>query len=124
MSRISIAFIILSVCMSAVAQLLLKGGMSSVSVQRALAQGPSFKAAFDVFTNIGVLSGLFVYFASALVWLIVLSKVEVSLAYPFVSLGLVLTAVMGHVLFGEALSTQRIIGIMLVCVGVAVLARG
>ncbi len=109
--------------MSAVAQLLLKAGMSNATVQRAMAQGASVKTVFTVFLNAGVLSGLLLYFAAALVWLIVLSKVEVSVAYPFVGLGFVLTALMGHVLFGEVLTLPRIGGILLVCTGVAVLAR-
>ena len=116
--------IFVSVCLSAVAQLLLKAGMSSDAVQRALARDVSFTTFLSVFTNIGVLSGLVIYFGAALVWLIVLSKVEVSVAYPFVALGFVLTALMGHLLLGEVLSLQRISGILLVCAGVAVLACG
>ena len=124
MSKFSIALIFVSVCMSAVAQILLKGGMSSHTVQRALAETVSLRTFLSVFTNIAVLLGLLVYFGAALLWLIVLSKVEVSVAYPFVALGFVLTALMGHFLFAEVLTLQRMAGIMLVCAGVAVLARG
>ena len=123
-SKFSLALIFVSVCLSAVAQILLKGGMSSLAVQRALSEQVSLKTFWSVFTNIAVLSGLVVYFGSALVWLLVLSKVEVSIAYPFVALGFVVTAMMGHLLFGEPLTMPRIAGILLVCAGVAVLARG
>lgn len=124
MSKFSVALILVSVCMSAIAQILLKGGMSSVAVQRALSEALSFRTFLSVFTNVAVLSGLLVYFGAALLWLLVLSKVEVSVAYPFVALGFVLTAVMGHLLFGEVLTSGRVVGILLVCAGVWVLARG
>lgn len=123
-SKFSIALIFVSVSMSAVAQILLKAGMSSNAVQRALAETLSVRTFLSVFTNMAVLSGLLVYFGAALLWLIVLSKVEVTIAYPFVALGFVLTAVMGHFLFGELLTMPRIAGILLVCSGVAILARG
>lgn len=109
--------------MSAVAQIFLKAGMSSITVQRALAEELSLRSLMLVCTNAAVLLGLLVYFGSALVWLIVLSKVEVSVAYPFVALGFLLTALMGHFLFGEELTSSRIVGIILVCTGVAILAR-
>lgn len=124
MSRISLLLIFLSVSMSAMAQILLKYGMNSVTVQRALEDGISIKAVWLVATNIGVMSGLVVYFASALVWLIVLAEVDVSLAYPFVALGFLLTALMGFLFFGEIITTTRFFGILCVCIGVAVLARG
>lgn len=124
MSNFSVALIFVSVCMSAVAQLLLKGGMSSAGVQRALAADVSFGTFLSVFSNMAVLSGLLVYFGAALLWLVVLSKVEVSVAYPFVALGFVLTALAGHALFGELLTAQRMVGILFVCAGVAILARG
>lgn len=124
MSKFSITLIVLSVCMSAVAQILLKSGMSSASVQRALTDKNSINGFLSIFTNLGVLGGLSVYFGAALIWLLVLAKVEVSVAYPFVALGFVLTALMANILFGEPLTPQRIGGILLVCAGVAILARG
>ena len=109
--------------MSAMAQILLKYGMNSVTVQRALEDGISSKTVWLVGTNIGVVSGLVVYFASALVWLIVLAKVDVSLAYPFVSLGVVLTALLGCLFFGEIITLPRLFAILCICIGVVVLAR-
>jgi multidrug transporter EmrE-like cation transporter len=123
-TNLSIVLILVSVCMSAIAQILLKGGMSSVAVQRALSEPGAIGVVFAIATNLTVLAGLVVYFCSALVWLLVLSKVEVSVAYPFVALGFVLTAVLGYLLFEEPLTMYRILGILLVCTGVAVLARG
>lgn len=116
--------IAISVMISAFAQIALKAGMGSASVQRALADGARFSTLFDVAFNPFVMLGLFLYFSSAAVWLLVLSKVEVSFAYPFVALGFVLTALLGRFFFQDSFSTAKIIGTLLIMGGVIVLARG
>ena len=124
MSKIYFILILVSVSLSAFAQILLKNGMNSTAVQASLNNNFTVTSAFNIITNGYVFAGLCVYFGSALVWLMVLSKIEVSIAYPFVALGFVITAILGHLLFGESLTPQRLAGILLVCVGVGVLARG
>lgn len=117
--------ILLSVAISAFAQIALKVGMGSPAVQRALAGGGSRVATvLDIAFNPFVILGLALYFGSAAVWLLVLSKVEVSFAYPFVALGFVLTAVLGRLVLHDSFSAAKIIGTLLIMVGVIVLARG
>jgi drug/metabolite transporter (DMT)-like permease len=58
-----------------------------------------------------------------LVWLVVLAKAEVSYAYPLISLGYVFTAILGRVLFGEAVTITRMTGILVICLGVFLVAR-
>ena len=70
-----------------------------------------------------MLFGLFCYGLGFLVWLIVLSKAEVSYAYPLISLGYVFTAVLAWFLFGEALTEIRMVGIVIICLGVFLIAR-
>jgi multidrug transporter EmrE-like cation transporter len=74
-------------------------------------------------TNIPVLFGLLCYGLGFMVWLIVLSKAEVSYAYPLISLGYVFTAVLARVMFGEAVGLMRISGIVITCLGVFIIAR-
>lgn len=116
--------ILLSVAISALAQIALKAGMASASVQRALADGARLSTVFDVAFNPFVMLGLFLYFSSAAVWLLVLSKVQVSFAYPFVALGFVLTSLLGRLVFHDTFSAGKIAGTLLIIVGVVVLARG
>lgn len=116
--------ILLSVAISAFAQIALKAGMGSQAVQRALANGMRVSTLLDVAFNPFVLLGLFLYFSSAAVWLLVLSKVEVSFAYPFVALGFLLTALLGRFFFHDSFSAGKIIGTLLIMAGVVVLARG
>jgi len=67
--------------------------------------------------------GLLCYALSVGLWIVALSRVDVSVAYPFLSLGYVLTAIAAWQLFGEALSVQRLAAIGLICTGVALLYR-
>ncbi|MBN8832233.1 MAG: EamA family transporter [Sphingomonadales bacterium] len=115
--------ILLSVAISAFAQIALKAGMASASVQRAIADGTPVTMLLGIALNPFVLFGLFLYFSSAAVWLFVLSRVQVSFAYPFVALGFVLTALFGRFFFQDTFSTAKIAGTLLIMAGVVVMAR-
>jgi len=69
-----------------------------------------------------VVLGLLCFAVSVVSWLLALSKVDVSEAYPFVALGIVITAVAGHVLLGEPLDHLRILGIVTIVAGVVIVA--
>jgi multidrug transporter EmrE-like cation transporter len=61
---------------------------------------------------------------SVVVWIVGLSRVDVSIAYPMLSLGYVVNAFAAWYLFGEILSLQRLVGIGIILIGVVVLTRG
>lgn len=124
MSKGVYPLILLSVTISAFAQVALKAGMSSASVQRVIGEGAPGTVLVGIALNPLVIFGLLLYFGSAAVWLFVLAKVEVSFAYPFVALGFVLTALLGRFIFNDAFSAAKIIGTLLIAAGVVVLARG
>lgn len=114
--------ILLSVGLSAAAQIVLKSGMARPAVQTALGAG-ALDAVSAIASSPWVIGGLGLYFASAAVWLLVLARVPVSVAYPFVGLGFVLTMLFGWLALGELLSAARIAGTALVAVGVVLIAR-
>jgi multidrug transporter EmrE-like cation transporter len=116
-------FILGSVALSAGAQVILKWGMSGAAVQRALEAGSLPNTLLAIAGSGGVLLGLSMYFASALVWLFVLARVDVSYAYPFVGLGFVLTMLSGWLILGEDVGILRIVGTLLVAAGVVLIAR-
>jgi drug/metabolite transporter (DMT)-like permease len=118
-----LGLILLSISLSAIAQVLFKFGMSSAAVKQALAGGSPTQAAIAVFLSAGVLGGLSLYGIGTVLWLGVLSRTEVSQAYPFVGLGFVLTALIGYFLFGDALGPLRIAGIALVMGGIFLISR-
>lgn len=116
-----------SVALSATAQLAFKAGMSHRAIQAALAQEASgasqwLDRVLVIGMNPAVISGLALYGLSAAVWMLVLAKVDVSVAYPFVGLGFVITMAAGGLLFNEPITLTRIIGTLLVCAGVALVA--
>ncbi len=124
MNKYVIMLVALSVLLSSFAQIALKAGMSSVSVLQALQSTPGLPAVRVIAANIFVIGGLGLYFASAAVWLLVLARVDVSLAYPFVGLGFIVTMLLAWLIHGEVLSLAKVAGTLLIAFGVVVLARG
>lgn len=116
--------ILLSIALSASSQLLLKIGMSSAVVQGALGQGLVPVLVAVVTKTPFVIVGLLCFGLSAIVWLFVLSRLNVSYAYPFVALGIVLTVGAGHLLLGESISLIQLAGTAAIVGGVVVLTLG
>jgi len=116
--------ITLSVMLSAAAQIALKGGMMSAAVQRAMATGGGALAQVThILFNPLVLLGLFFYGASAAIWLLVLARIPVSTAYPFVAVAIVLTSLLGRLIYNDPFSPAKIVATLLIVGGVAVMAR-
>jgi drug/metabolite transporter (DMT)-like permease len=120
MNTLSIA--ISSIVLSVMAQFALKAGMSSLDVKAVMAQPFTWNAPLTVLTNAFILGGFFLYGLGALVWLGVLSRWDVSKAYPLVGLGFVFTIAIG-LLVGEQVSLLRVGGVALICAGVWIVAR-
>jgi multidrug transporter EmrE-like cation transporter len=70
-----------------------------------------FKAFPDMITNGFLWLSLLCYGISFITWMIVLSGVEVSFAYPFLSVGYIISAIIGHFFLGESVTPIRIVGI-------------
>ena len=116
----NIILILLSVLLNCAAQLLIRKGMlveGEVGMQNMLSHVGS------MITNVWLWGAMICYALSILVWMSVLSKVEVSYAYPFLSVGYVVSAVAGYALFNENLSPIRIAGIIVICIGVILISR-
>jgi multidrug transporter EmrE-like cation transporter len=110
------------VLLNAGAQLLLKAGVKPLG---AIGGAPQtvLVALASAFTRGPVLAGLACYVISVAVWLVALSRVDVSMAYPMLSLGYVVNAVAAWWLFGEAVGAARFGGIALILLGVLIVAR-
>ncbi len=110
---------LISIILGAVAQYFLKMGVNSVS-ENSKSISEIIKSGV---TNLHLLSGLFCYGLSLLLWFYVLSKMELSKAYPLVSLGYVFTLFLGYFFLNETITVSKVAGIVLIMVGVVVLAR-
>jgi multidrug transporter EmrE-like cation transporter len=122
MTSADLALILTGVFLNAAAQLLLKAGArvlvgipislanAGVVLERAALSGP-------------ILGGLACYVVSVGVWILALTRVQVSVAYPMLSIGYVVSAVAAWLLFDEHLSAQRMTGIGVIVVGCWLVAR-
>lgn len=113
---------IASIALSVAAQFLLKAGMDSVAVRQILSEPAGWKTLPGVLANPYILGGFLLYGIGAIVWLGVLSRWEVSKAYPLVGLGFVLTLLVG-LLNGEHITPPRVIGVLLISSGVILVGR-
>jgi multidrug transporter EmrE-like cation transporter len=118
-----LTLIFISVTISAIAQVTLKQGMSSPAVQQGLTGG-WLEIVITVASSLHVWLGLIFYALGAVLWLGVLARVDVSIAYPFVGLGFILTALFGVFLLGEAFSVIRFVGTCLVVLGIILVTQG
>ena len=82
-----------------------------------------FNLALNLLSNIWFMLGMGCYVISIGLWMVVLGKVEVSLAYPLLSVGYILTAVIGYFFMGENVNLIRIIGLTFICVGIIIISR-
>ena len=122
MTPFSFALVLLGVLLNAAAQLLLKAGTNSIG-QFDFALSNAVPIGLKVAAEPHILGGLLCYAVSVVVWILALSRVEVSVAYPMLSIGYVVNAVAAYFLFGEAVSVQRLTGIGIIIVGVYIVAR-
>jgi multidrug transporter EmrE-like cation transporter len=123
MIRSTFVMIVVSVLLNAAAQLLLKAGTRVLGVIDVRA-GALVNSAWGVATQPYVLGGLVCYVLSVAIWIAALSRVDVSLAYPMLSLGYIVNALAAWALFGEALTPAKLAGILVILTGVVILARG
>lgn len=117
-------WIITGVLLNAVAQLLLKAGAVSVPpLGVGQSWGSAARAAAGLAAHPAIVGGIAAYAVSVVVWIVALSRVEVSIAYPMLSIGYVINAWLAWWLFDEAVSPQRWLGIGVIVLGVALVAR-
>lgn len=111
MSLPSLSYILMAVFLGTAAQLFLKAGTNATPVGFGLALEPR------------ILAGIGCYAVSLVVWILALAKTPVSVAYPMVSLGFALNALLAWWLLGEAVTPMRMAGIGVIIVGVFLVAR-
>jgi multidrug transporter EmrE-like cation transporter len=122
MSPTTFFYLLTGILLNAVAQLLLKAGAMRLG-EITLAPSTLLLTLGQLASNLPIMAGLSLYGISVITWIAGLSRVDVSIAYPLLSLGYVINAIAAHYLFGETLSTQRLVAIGIILLGVFILAR-
>ena len=111
-----------NVLLTVIGQILFKHGMNTVGRVNNIRD--VFGKLTQAFLNPYILSGIAIYGFTTLVWLIILSRVKLSIAYPLLSSGYVLSILFSWLLFKESIPRIRIIGAVIICIGVYLVAQG
>lgn len=120
MNGATFLLVLFSVSLNAMAQVVLRKAMTVAPLPPA---SDVMALSFALVGNLWLWAGMACYAASIGLWLVVLSRVEVSAAYPMLSIGYVIAAVMGFFFLGESVGVERIAGIALIGAGVMLVAR-
>ena len=122
MTPLTFSLVMLGVLLNAGAQLLLKAGTNRVG-EFAFSADNILPIGLKLATSPPILAGMVCYGMSLVVWILALSRVPVSLAYPMLSVGYIVNAVGAWLLFGESITAQKLVGIGFIIVGVYLVAR-
>ena len=111
----ALSIILVSVAFAVFGQLFLKSGMTKIGTFNVSDVFSS--RIFLVITNSSIIIGMILYMLASGLWIVALSQEEVSVVYPLIALGYVVTAVLAKFAFNENLSLFRMVGILLIVAG-------
>lgn len=110
---------LISILLGSLAQYLLKVGMTSFTLENK----NIINLIKEAITNLSLIGGISCYGLSMIFWLYVLSKLELSKAYPLVSLGYVFTLIIGYFLLNESINNYKIFGVAFIIIGVICITK-
>lgn len=122
MSVASFSLLLTGILLNAGAQLLLKAGTNAVGHFEFTA-GNVLPMGVKLALEPHILGGMLCYAVSLVVWIMGLSRAPVSIAYPMLSIGYVINALVAWHFFGESLNAQKLVGIGFIILGVVLVAR-
>ena len=122
MNFVVFALIILSVLFNTAAQIALKAGMLQIGHFN-FSWENLIPIILKIIASPWIILGMMIYVGSVSVWLLVLSRTPISIAYPMASLGYITSAIAAYYLWGEDLTLMRIAGIIAILVGVYMVAK-
>ncbi|MCJ7727249.1 MAG: EamA family transporter [Actinobacteria bacterium] len=120
----SILLILFSISIAVAGQIILKIGINHIGVVNFSNLDALKQLFFGVIKSPLVISGLFLYVISAAIWLVVLSAVDLSFAYPFIGFTYVMVLVLSKFILKEDVNPIRWAGALIITIGVIVISRG
>ena len=117
-------YLLLAIFFGVVSQLIIKWQMSAFSFNDYETWQDKFALAFSMLLNPYIIISLILTLLAGVTWMIAMTKFEISYAYPFTLLGLVLVTIFSVVFFGESVNTYKISGIALIILGISVISKG
>ena len=117
-------YILLSISFAVCSQLIIKWKMSSFSFNNYETMIDKFAFAFSMLLNPYIILSIIFTLLSGISWMIVMTKFEISYAYPFTILGLIFVTVFSVLFFGESINIYKVFGILLIVSGIFVISKG
>ncbi|MDX8400552.1 MAG: EamA family transporter [Gallionellaceae bacterium] len=122
MSWVSFALIFTGVMLNAAAQILMKAGTNSVG-HFEFSAANILPIGWKLATEWHIITALFCYVLSVVIWILALSRVPVSIAFPMLSMAYVVNAIAAWYLLGEAFNPTKLVGMGVIILGVIVISR-
>ena len=113
-----------SVTIGSIGQILLKLGMNNIGKVEIIKPVDLVGILFRIFSNPFIVIALFLYVISLVFWLFVLSRLPLGVAYPLLAMSYIINPLLGYIIFHDSISMHNIAGIILICVGVIIIAKG
>mgnify|MGYP003125922542 CR=1 FL=1 len=117
------AYIIMTVLFTVYSQLVMRWQVTLAGPLPADTVGKTIYV-MTLLINPWVLTGILATFFAGISWILAMTKFEISYAYPFISLNYILVLAAGFLLFDESINTYKVVGSLLVVLGVIVIAKG
>ena len=117
-------YLLLAISFGVVSQLIIKWQMSSFSFGDYQTWQEKYLLAFSMLLNPYIIVSLILTFLAGITWMIAMTKFEISYAYPFTLLGLVLVTIFSVIFFGESINMSKLIGIVFIVLGIVVISKG
>ena len=119
-----LVYVLAAGLLSSTGNLIIKGAIKAMGGLN-LGGGNLVATLVHLFTNPGIVIGLALYLVGFVLWARVLSMTDISTAYPiFISLAFIVVVVGSRILFGESLGMLKVLGIVIIALGIFVVSRG
>ncbi len=122
MNLVSFSLIFTGVMLNAAAQILMKAGTNAIG-HFEFSAANILPIGWKLATEWHIITALFCYGISVVVWILALSRVPVSIAFPMLSMAYVVNALAAYYLLGEPFSTTKLVGMAVIIVGVIIISR-
>src|SRR5208337_2776204 len=110
-------FVVSWLVLCTIAPIVIKTGVKDVPKIEEFGDFFNTNFIFSLISNKYIIAGLSCYFIATLMWIVALSRLDVSLLSPIGSLAFVFTAILALIFLGEKISSVRWLGILFVVVG-------
>ena len=122
MNFISFGLIFTGVMLNAAAQILMKAGTNAIG-HFEFSAANILPIGWKLATEWHIVTALFCYAISVVVWILALSRVPVSIAFPMLSMAYVVNAFAAYYLLGEPFSSTKLVGMGVIILGVIIISR-